>query len=249
MSSQQIFPITQHTQLSSYAFPESNPSSVSPSGSSSVDTRLLKVEDDPTVRLLISSLFENEKASFQPIKPLLPKIKTTKTFYQHRRCRTNSEDSISSISDIEGCRSLRSDVGHAVAETFLLTRLSLKLLRYLGVGYIWMTRFLALGCYALLLVPGFCQVGYNYFFSSQIRKSIVYGDKPRNRLDLNLPKNSDGPKPVIAFVTGGAWIIGYKAWGSLMGQQLSERDIIVACIDYTNFPQGTISDIIKGYYL
>lgn len=24
----------------------------------------------------------------------------------------------------------------------------------------------------------------------------------------------------------------YKAWGSLLGQQLSERDIIVACIDY-----------------
>ena len=28
------------------------------------------------------------------------------------------------------------------------------------------------------------------------------------RLDLYLPKNSDGPKPVVAFVTGGAWIIG-----------------------------------------
>lgn len=37
----------------------------------------------------------------------------------------------------------------------------------------------------------------------------------------------------------------YKAWGSLLGQQLSERDIIVACIDYRNFPQGTISDMVK----
>lgn len=55
----------------------------------------------------------------------------------------------------------------------------------------------------------------------------------------------NGPKPVVAFVTGGAWIIGYKAWGSLLGQQLSERDIIVACIDYRNFPQGTISDMVK----
>jgi prenylcysteine alpha-carboxyl methylesterase len=65
------------------------------------------------------------------------------------------------------------------------------------------------------------------------------------RLDLYLPKNSTGPKPVVAFVTGGAWIIGYKAWGSLLGQQLSERDIIVACIDYRNFPQGSISDMVK----
>ena len=85
-------------------------------------------------------------------------------------------------------------------------------------------------------------VGYNYFFSSHIRRGIVYGDQPRNRyvksqdcwivfsyliyflwslivelklisvfgsLDLYLPKNSDGPKPVVAFVTGGAWIIGW----------------------------------------
>lgn len=29
-----------------------------------------------------------------------------------------------------------------------------------------------------------------------------------NRLDLFLPTNSDGQKPVVVFVTGGAWIIG-----------------------------------------
>lgn len=88
-------------------------------------------------------------------------------------------------------------------------------------------------------------VAYYYFFSSQVRRSIVYGDQPRNRqaiwasgyilhldiqqttwnlqvdscrwlcllflsrFDLYLPKNSDGPKPVLAFVTGGAWIIGW----------------------------------------
>ncbi|EOY20499.1 Alpha/beta-Hydrolases superfamily protein [Theobroma cacao] len=35
------------------------------------------------------------------------------------------------------------------------------------------------------------------------------------------------------------------AWGSLLGLQLAERDIIVACVDYRNFPQGTISDMVK----
>ncbi|XP_043717404.1 probable isoprenylcysteine alpha-carbonyl methylesterase ICMEL1 isoform X2 [Telopea speciosissima] len=112
-------------------------------------------------------------------------------------------------------------------------------------GYRWITKFLALGFYAMLLFPGFVKVGYYYFFSSQVRRSVVYGDQPRNRLDLYLPVNSNGPKPVVAFVTGGAWIIGYKAWGSLLGQQLAEREIIVACIDYRNFPQGTISDMVN----
>ncbi|XP_026403002.1 isoprenylcysteine alpha-carbonyl methylesterase ICME-like isoform X2 [Papaver somniferum] len=88
-------------------------------------------------------------------------------------------------------------------------------------------------------------VAYYYFFSSQVRRSIVYGDQPRNRLDLYLPINNDGLKPVVIFITGGAWIIGYKAWGSLLGLQLAENDFIVACVDYRNFPQGTISDMVK----
>ncbi|KAJ4892707.1 putative isoprenylcysteine alpha-carbonyl methylesterase ICMEL2 [Raphanus sativus] len=146
------------------------------------------------------------------------------------------------------CRqqSLTRDIGHAAAETYLITRLSFDLLGYLGVGYRWITRLLALACYAILLMPGFLQVAYHYFFSPQVRRSIVYGDQPRNRLDLYLPPpTSDGLKPVVVFVTGGAWIIGYKAWGSLLGLQLAERDIIVACLDYRNFPQGTISDMVR----
>lgn len=142
-------------------------------------------------------------------------------------------------------RSLGRDFGHAAAETFLITRLTFKLLSYLGLGYRWITRFMALFCYAMLLMPGFLQVAYYYYFSSQIRRSIVYGDQPRNRLDLYLPVKNDTPKPVVIFVTGGAWIIGYKAWGSLLGLQLAERGILVACLDYRNFPQGTISDMVN----
>jgi carboxylesterase type B len=55
-----------------------------------------------------------------------------------------------------------------------------------------------------------------------------------SRLDLYMPPycGDDTPKPVVIFVTGGAWIIGYKGWGSLLGQQLSDHDIIVICLDY-----------------
>lgn len=49
----------------------------------------------------------------------------------------------------------------------------------------------------------------------------------------------------MAFVTGGAWIIGYKGWGALLGRRLAERGILVACIDYRNFPQGTIGDMVE----
>ncbi|CAJ1941938.1 unnamed protein product [Sphenostylis stenocarpa] len=223
-------------------------------------------DNDPSASLLHHSPPTFRDMSLKPPLPRASSFTTSRnkpsrpphTFNQKRRRRAASQDSLPSVSD-QPATATRSSFGRDVAaETFLLTRLGFKMLGYLGlsgsetlvgpiriwVGYKWITRFLALGCYALLLFPGFIQVGYYYFFSNQIRRSIVYGDKPRNRLDLYLPKNSNGPKPVVAFITGGAWIIGYKAWGSLLGQQLSERDIIVACIDYRNFPQGTISDMI-----
>jgi prenylcysteine alpha-carboxyl methylesterase len=37
--------------------------------------------------------------------------------------------------------------------------------------------------------------------------------QPRNRLDIFLPRRKwrgKGPLPVVVYVTGGAWTIGYK---------------------------------------
>eukprot|EP00250_Pteridium_aquilinum_P019123 c24305_g2_i2 orf=418-1839(+) len=139
----------------------------------------------------------------------------------------------------------RSSFREAASQTYLVSKLSFTLLKYLGIGYRWINKLGALALYALFLMPGFLQVGYSYFKDKRILRSIVYGTNPRNRLDLYLPENLESPKPVVVFVTGGAWIIGYKAWGSLLGLQLVEKDVIVACIDYRNFPQGTISDMVE----
>ncbi len=37
--------------------------------------------------------------------------------------------------------------------------------------------------------------------------------------------------------TGGAWTIGYKAWGAILARRLSERGMLVVCLDYRNYPQ------------
>ncbi|XP_039059603.1 probable isoprenylcysteine alpha-carbonyl methylesterase ICMEL1 [Hibiscus syriacus] len=220
--------------------------------SSSAPVVKAKIHDVPSTTLLISSQFDPEKA----ITPLLRRASSYNSTsndsivsfannHQQRSRLIPSDSSLALLSDQSPRQSISREVGHDASETFLLSRLCVKLLGYLRVGYRWITKFLALGCYALLLMPGFIQVAYYYFFSRQVRRSIIYGENPRNRLDLYLPKSSHGTKPVVAFITGGAWIIGYKAWGSLLGQQLSERDIIVACIDYRNFPQGTISAMVE----
>lgn len=248
--------------MPSEILPITNPNPQSPPSVSPEISMFLGAEDDmPTTRLLISPFDDYKKNEAEPFLPRVSSYPSTAAIsdndnavvvdsnayqqQQQRRRRVASEGCLASFSGSGRRQSFRQDMRRAASDTYLITRLGFKLLRYLGVGYRWITRFLALGCYSALIFPGFVQVGYYYFCSSQVRRGIVYGDQPRNRLDLYLPKDAKGPKPVVAFVTGGAWIIGYKAWGSLLGQQLSERDIIVVCIDYRNFPQGTMGDMVK----
>lgn len=63
--------------------------------------------------------------------------------------------------------------------------------------------------------------------------------QPRQQLDLYIPKSvSRGDAvPTVIFVTGGAWTIGYKAWGALLARRLCDAGVITMCLDYRNFPQ------------
>ncbi|EFJ43263.1 hypothetical protein VOLCADRAFT_66089, partial [Volvox carteri f. nagariensis] len=109
---------------------------------------------------------------------------------------------------------------------------------------------IALVLYALLLMPGFIRVGgmiVYYFFSPDVVRGVMYGSKPRQRLDLYFPRHArdDVTYPVVVYVTGGAWTIGYKAWGALLARRLSEQGVLVACLDYRNFPQGDALDMLE----
>lgn len=44
---------------------------------------------------------------------------------------------------------------------------------------------------------------------------------------------------------GGAWTIGYKAWGALLAKRLSKAGLLVACLDYRNFPQGNALQMLE----
>lgn len=103
-----------------------------------------------------------------------------------------------------------------------------------------MASLLRLMIYVALLLPGFALMALFYFLSNRVRRNIWYGRQPRNLLDLYIPYRhwlADGDVPVVVFVTGGAWTIGYKAWGALMARRLSQRGVLVASLDYRNFPQ------------
>eukprot|EP00985_Skeletonema_marinoi_P029054 scaffold26595_cov80-Skeletonema_marinoi.AAC.2 len=51
-------------------------------------------------------------------------------------------------------------------------------------------------------------------------------------------------KPVVIFLTGGAWIIGYRMWGCLLARALVPFGILVIIPDYRNFPKVNIKGMV-----
>ena len=112
------------------------------------------------------------------------------------------------------------------------------------------------------MLPGFVPSFIHYLMSPDVRKNIPYGTRLRQQLDVYMPRNSAssggdkiGPKrasepapkaaPVVIFVSGGAWIIGYKVWGFIMGRILQQNGVLCVCPDYRNFPQGSVADMVS----
>ena len=117
----------------------------------------------------------------------------------------------------------------------------------------WILMLLRLIGFTLILLPGFIKMVYYWCTSHLIIRNISFGlgSKHRNLLDVYLPRiSSSFPQkkpnnvPVIIFVSGGAWIIGYKLWSALCARGLSALGYVVVCCDYRNYPQGDVEDML-----
>jgi len=128
--------------------------------------------------------------------------------------------------------------------------------RICGVGFLWVFNLLRLLGFTLLLLPAWIKMLRFYCFSQRLLKGIEYGRFRRNTLDIYLPSQNathiheafaDPSRrcPVVVFFAGGAWTIGYKAWGALMGRQLIDEGLILVTPDYRNFPQARVTDMVN----
>eukprot|EP01097_Dermamoeba_algensis_P006182 TRINITY_DN3883_c0_g1_i1.p1 TRINITY_DN3883_c0_g1~~TRINITY_DN3883_c0_g1_i1.p1 ORF type:complete len:514 (-),score=116.35 TRINITY_DN3883_c0_g1_i1:111-1652(-) len=129
-----------------------------------------------------------------------------------------------------------------------LPKLAWKLFALVAItGPGWFLSLLRLLIFGCLLLPVWVAMGWFYLTSSNMRRNLRYGKKDRNFLDLYFPEEVlSGKKcPVVIYVTGGAWVIGYKAWGSLIGKILLRYGIITVTPDYRNYPQGNIEDMLE----
>jgi prenylcysteine alpha-carboxyl methylesterase len=123
----------------------------------------------------------------------------------------------------------------------------------------WVIMTLRLVLFTLVLLPGWFQMVRYWLLSPLIIRNLRYGlgAKNRNLLDVYLPvparvtekesrkrrhaKSRPKPKPtgapVVIFVSGGAWTIGYKMWSALVARGLAKLGILCVVPDHRNFPQ------------
>ena len=126
------------------------------------------------------------------------------------------------------CR-LSEIIHRRISDILLVSNLAWKLYGYLFTGLSWWVQFIRLLLFALFLMPGFSQMMIFYYFSPRVIRSVPYGIQSRNVLDIYLPRRKwrrKGPCPVVIYVTGGAWIIGYKGMNVYQASKILNRDHI-----------------------
>lgn len=155
---------------------------------------------------------------------------------------------------------LKWDAEEVAREVGLVAHLAGRLAWMLGFARQWIIQLFSLVAFATFLLPGFLSVGWEYYTSRLVKRGVRYGAKERNFADIFLPSPETPPpgasrnaqkdnvpmkRPIAVFFTGGAWIIGYRAWGALIGLSLARRGIICVVPDYRNYPQGHCGDMLR----
>lgn len=112
-------------------------------------------------------------------------------------------------------------------------------------GALWLFRFWCLLMYVVMLLPAFVRVGHYYLVNEFVVKNLRFGNAKRNYLDVYIPNANSKNTPTVIFISGGIWIIGYKAWGAFLGRILAFHGITAVMPDYRNYPQGKVGDMVE----
>ncbi|WLH36312.1 alpha/beta hydrolase [Pseudomonas sp. FP2196] len=66
---------------------------------------------------------------------------------------------------------------------------------------------------------------------------IAYGDDPRQKLDVYVPRDGLADAPVVVFFYGGSWNSGAREDYAFVGEALASRGIVAVVADYRLYPQ------------
>ncbi len=83
-----------------------------------------------------------------------------------------------------------------------------------------------------------------------LHRGLAYGDDPRQRLDIYVPRGLKAPAPVLLFFYGGSWQLGTRGDYLALGQAFASAGIVTAVADYRLYPQvkypGFVEDAARA---
>ena len=91
----------------------------------------------------------------------------------------------------------------------------------------------------IAMAPGGVRMAYHYCIASN-HVSIQYGASIRQSLDVYPSLLKRQSAPTVLFFYGGAWIIGYKFFGTLLARTLTAAGVTVVIADYRNWPIASV---------
>ena len=138
-----------------------------------------------------------------------------------------------------------------LSQVRLVGRLALRL-AWMSIrgSPMWVFNVLRLAVFAAALMPALLRCAWYWY--RRVDVNVPYGPGLRHLLDVYPAQNGAGgaKAPVVVFVAGGAWVIGYKAWGVPLGRALSLHGCLVVAPDYRNCPQcgvdGMVDDVDRA---
>jgi hypothetical protein len=132
-------------------------------------------------------------------------------------------------------------------EIIFYVSFAFTLINTFGAGTKWLTRTFRLLAFVLILFVPIMRKLSTYLTSDSIIHQVSYGPNKRNSVDIYLvPKELQGRDlcPVVMYVGGGGWTVGFRMWALLMAKFFTDNGIILLAVDYRNFPQGTVSNML-----
>lgn len=76
-------------------------------------------------------------------------------------------------------------------------------------------------------------------------KGVVYGDEPRQKLDVYTPGRRKAGAPVVVYFYGGGWQQGGKAEAQFVAEALTSRGYVTVVPDYRLYPNVTFPAFIE----
>lgn len=69
------------------------------------------------------------------------------------------------------------------------------------------------------------------------QQDMAYGPDPRQKLDIYMPREHQGPVPIVVFVHGGSWAEGNKRGYGFVGRALAAQGFMTMVINYRLHPE------------